>query len=83
MNTKHHQNFKNHPQQTILYSYIQYSGLTALTLVSNTVFHRFALPLRIALCSSDEHSLSAVRSLTRCEKNRLSNSCVYPVLYSA
>lgn len=40
----HHQNFKNHSQQIILYSYIQYFGLT-LTLVSNTVLHWFASPL--------------------------------------
>ena len=52
MNTEHHQNFKNHSQQIILYSCIQYPGFIALTPVSNTVLHRFASTLHNALCSS-------------------------------
>lgn len=35
------QNFKNHSQKIILYSHIQYYRLIAMTLVSNTVLHRF------------------------------------------
>jgi hypothetical protein len=52
MKIEHRQNFKNHSQQIILYSYIQYFGFIALTPVSNTALHRFASPLRNALCSS-------------------------------
>jgi hypothetical protein len=52
MKTEQHQNFKNHSQQIILYSYIQSFGFIALTPVSNTVLHRFPSPLRNALCSS-------------------------------
>ena len=69
INTTLHQNFKNHSQQIILYPYIQYYRPIAQTPVSNTVLHRFASPLCNTLCSSDEHSLSAMRNiLSRCEK---------------
>jgi len=45
MNTTLHQNFKNHSPNIILYSYIPYSGLIALTLVSNTVLYRHTSPI--------------------------------------
>jgi hypothetical protein len=55
MNTEHHHNFKNHFSQLILYSYNYYYGLTALTLVSNTVPNaQVHLSTRRPLCSFED-----------------------------
>ena len=65
------QNLKNHFQQIILYSYIQLSGLLALTLVLNSVLHShrtvqfwWALTIHlhpaIITCATVRHTLSRV-----------------------
>jgi len=88
----YHQNFKNHSQQIILYSYNPYFGVIALTLVSNTVLHRFASPLRNALCSSTVTIFLHSVVNTRCQlyathyltvRRRLSISCCLLFLYSS
>ena len=48
--------YKNHSQQITLHSYIQYSSLTALTPVSNTVLQRLAsLAPRYAVLLLNSH----------------------------
>jgi hypothetical protein len=87
MNMEHHQNFKNHFSQTILYSYNQYYGLIALTLVSNTVPHsQVHLSTRRALCSVSCSPNTQPLSLAHCYTHKLPHSSLQdliPVLPSA